>query len=47
MKRNLIMDKIGKHFPADGKFQSNKELRDAIVSWPNDIREKCETSERA
>jgi hypothetical protein len=33
------LDKIDKHFPANGKFQFNREFRDAIVTWHNDIKE--------
>jgi hypothetical protein len=33
-------DKIGQHFPADGKLQSNRKFRDAIVSWHNDRKQK-------
>lgn len=38
MGKFFNLDQIGQHFSAEGKFQSNKEFRDAIVSWHNDKR---------
>lgn len=39
--------KFGWHFPADGKFQSNKLLKDAVVLWHNEINEKSQAQYRS
>ena len=38
------LDNIGQHFPADGEFKSNKEFREAIMTWHNHIKleSKCQ-----
>jgi hypothetical protein len=33
-----IWEQFGQHFPADREFKSNKDFREAIMTWHNDIK---------
>lgn len=32
------LDKIGKHYPANGELKSNKLFKEAIMNWHNHIK---------